>query len=84
MFSGTVRVNLDPTDTYSDETIWHALELAHLKSHVANLNYGLQCEVSEGGENFRYNWKKNYNYIFHLIRMYRYEYVVFSVLDRDS
>lgn len=47
-------MNLDPFDQYSDEDIWHALELAHLKSYVQVLPEGLSSPVSEGGENLRY------------------------------
>lgn len=34
LFSGTLRMNLDPFVCYSDEEIWTALEHAHLKSFV--------------------------------------------------
>ena len=34
LFSGTVRSNLDPFGTHSDEAIWEALERAHLKQKV--------------------------------------------------
>ncbi|XP_026534013.1 canalicular multispecific organic anion transporter 1 isoform X2 [Notechis scutatus] len=51
LFSGSLRMNLDPFDQYSDEDIWHTLELAHLKSYVQTLPEGLSSPVSEGGEN---------------------------------
>ncbi|XP_048361642.1 ATP-binding cassette sub-family C member 2 [Sphaerodactylus townsendi] len=51
LFSGTLRMNLDPFDQYSDEEVWHSLELAHLKSYVHDLPEGLSHLVSEGGEN---------------------------------
>ncbi|XP_026080611.1 canalicular multispecific organic anion transporter 1-like isoform X1 [Carassius auratus] len=51
LFSGTLRMNLDPFETSSDEEIWSVLELAHLKDYVRGLPAGLQHEVSEGGEN---------------------------------
>lgn len=35
LFSGTLRLNLDPFETYSDEEVWKAVELAHLKSFVS-------------------------------------------------
>jgi len=47
-------MNLDPFATFSDEVLWHALELAHLKHFVKGLPSGLQHEISEGGENLRY------------------------------
>jgi ATP-binding cassette subfamily C (CFTR/MRP) protein 1 len=34
MFSGTLRINLDPFDQYSDEAIWESLERAHLKDDI--------------------------------------------------
>ncbi|KAM6442960.1 ATP-binding cassette sub-family C member 2 isoform 1-T1 [Liasis olivaceus] len=52
LFSGSLRMNLDPFDQYSDEDIWHALELAHLKSYVHALPEGLSSPVSEAGENW--------------------------------
>ncbi|KAJ9591217.1 hypothetical protein L9F63_002223, partial [Diploptera punctata] len=51
LFSGTLRINLDPFDERSDNEIWQALEHAHLKSFVKGLQNGLEHEVSEGGEN---------------------------------
>ncbi|XP_053328289.1 multidrug resistance-associated protein 1-like isoform X2 [Spea bombifrons] len=51
LFSGSLRMNLDPFDNYSDEDIWVALELAHLKSFVATLPDGLEHICTEGGEN---------------------------------
>ncbi|XP_072247113.1 ATP-binding cassette sub-family C member 2 isoform X2 [Leuresthes tenuis] len=51
LFSGTLRMNLDPFDAFSDEEIWGALELSHLKDYVTGLQEGLQHEVTEGGEN---------------------------------
>ncbi|XP_018340399.1 PREDICTED: multidrug resistance-associated protein 1 isoform X3 [Trachymyrmex septentrionalis] len=51
LFSGTLRMNLDPFDCYNDEEVWKALEHAHLKLFVENLPNGLLHEVTEGGEN---------------------------------
>ncbi|XP_064419000.1 canalicular multispecific organic anion transporter 1 [Latimeria chalumnae] len=51
LFSGPLRMNLDPFDRYTDEEIWRALELSHLKPFVEGLLAKLQHEVSEGGEN---------------------------------
>ncbi|XP_045495079.1 multidrug resistance-associated protein 1 isoform X4 [Colias croceus] len=51
LFSGTLRMNLDPFGAFSDEDIWRSLEHAHLKAFVQGLPSGLLHEVSEGGEN---------------------------------
>uniref|UniRef100_A0A8C2GUF4 ABC-type glutathione-S-conjugate transporter n=1 Tax=Cyprinus carpio TaxID=7962 RepID=A0A8C2GUF4_CYPCA len=51
LFSGSLRMNLDPFDAYSDEEVWNALELAHLKNFVSELPDKLNHECSEGGEN---------------------------------
>lgn len=34
LFSGTLRTNLDPFNSYTDEEVWRALEQAHLKDFV--------------------------------------------------
>lgn len=51
LFSGSLRMNLDPFESKSDDDIWKSLELAHLKSFVTTLTAGLNHEISEGGEN---------------------------------
>ncbi|CAI2733366.1 unnamed protein product [Schistosoma spindalis] len=57
LFSGTLRFNLDPFNYYTDEAIWHALELANLKSFIKDANnnndanFGLDMNISEGGSN---------------------------------
>jgi len=51
LFSGSLRMNLDPFDQYSDDQIWNALEHAHLKEFVSSLPAGLQYECGEGGQN---------------------------------
>uniref|UniRef100_A0A674HHU5 ATP binding cassette subfamily C member 2 n=1 Tax=Taeniopygia guttata TaxID=59729 RepID=A0A674HHU5_TAEGU len=51
LFTGTLRMNLDPFDQYSDEEVWKALELAHLKTFVQGLPERLLHLVSEAGEN---------------------------------
>ncbi|XP_005391137.1 PREDICTED: multidrug resistance-associated protein 1 [Chinchilla lanigera] len=51
LFSGSLRMNLDPFSQYSDEEVWTALELAHLKGFVSGLPDKLNHECAEGGEN---------------------------------
>ncbi len=51
IFSGTIRINLDPFNIYSDDEIWISLELVDLKSFILSLEKKLDHECSEGGEN---------------------------------
>lgn len=51
LFSGSLRINLDPFNKHSDDEVWRALEHAHLKAFVKGLSAGLNHEVAEGGEN---------------------------------
>lgn len=53
LFSGTLRMNLDPFEKYSEDDVWKALELSHLKKFVSNQAAKLDLECSEGGENLR-------------------------------
>ncbi|XP_016785007.1 multidrug resistance-associated protein 1 isoform X15 [Pan troglodytes] len=53
LFSGSLRMNLDPFSQYSDEEVWTSLELAHLKDFVSALPDKLDHECAEGGENLR-------------------------------
>ncbi|KAL5018705.1 hypothetical protein ScPMuIL_004427, partial [Solemya velum] len=52
LFSGSLRVNLDPFSEYDDDSIWQSLERAHLKPFVSQLGDKLEHECAEGGENF--------------------------------
>ena len=58
LFTGTLRMNLDPFDQYSDTEIWNALELSHLKDFVNSLEKGLNYEILEGGENLSVGQKQ--------------------------
>ena len=58
LFSGSLRMNLDPFSSYSDQQVWAALEQAHLKQFVTELEAGLDHEVQEGGENLSLGQKQ--------------------------
>ncbi|XP_042871644.1 ATP-binding cassette sub-family C member 3-like [Penaeus japonicus] len=51
LFSGTLRINLDPLGACSDADLWNALELAHLADYVREQPLGLSHVVDEGGAN---------------------------------
>uniref|UniRef100_A0AAR2L5I3 ABC-type glutathione-S-conjugate transporter n=1 Tax=Pygocentrus nattereri TaxID=42514 RepID=A0AAR2L5I3_PYGNA len=53
LFSGSLRMNLDPFEKYSDDDLWNALTLSHLHKFVSNQPAKLDLECSEGGENLR-------------------------------
>lgn len=53
LFSGSLRMNLDPFDEYSDVQLWQVLEHAHLKKFVSEIEAGLLYECGEGGSNLR-------------------------------
>jgi ABC-type multidrug transport system fused ATPase/permease subunit len=63
IFSGTLRMNLDPFEDHSDHELWSALEKVHLKVFVQNLENKLLFECSERGENLRYYTRKKYLFI---------------------
>lgn len=54
LFEGTVRSNLDPFSTMTDEVIWKALRQVKLDSHVSSMPGNSLDEkmVSEKGSNF--------------------------------
>lgn len=54
LFSGTLRMNLDPFNSFSDKELWEALDHAHLKQYVESLEDGLLYECSERGGNLRF------------------------------
>ncbi|XP_014466254.2 ATP-binding cassette sub-family C member 6 isoform X1 [Alligator mississippiensis] len=58
LFSGSLRMNLDPLNTYCDADIWTALELTQLKNFVLDLPDQLNYECSEQGENLSVGQKQ--------------------------
>jgi ABC-type multidrug transport system fused ATPase/permease subunit len=51
LFTGTVRMNLDPFNCYEDNEIWSVLTLSNLNGYVSTLPKGLQHIIAEGGDN---------------------------------
>ncbi|NWI30562.1 MRP6 protein, partial [Sula dactylatra] len=51
LFSGSLRMNLDPLNQYTDADIWTALELTQLKNFVADLPDQLEYKCTDQGEN---------------------------------
>nr|XP_027794989.1 multidrug resistance-associated protein 9 isoform X1 [Marmota flaviventris] len=52
LFVGTVRYNLDPFESHTDEMLWQVLERTFMKDTIIKLPEKLQAEVTENGENF--------------------------------
>ena len=53
LISGTLKMNLDPFDSYSEDDLWHALESAHLNTFVMSLEKKLLHPITEYGDNLR-------------------------------
>uniref|UniRef100_A0A158Q7H0 Multidrug resistance-associated protein 1 n=1 Tax=Elaeophora elaphi TaxID=1147741 RepID=A0A158Q7H0_9BILA len=51
VFSGTLRMNLDPFGHFDDGLLWDALRTAHLDSLVHSFPNKLEHKLNEGGEN---------------------------------
>ncbi|KAI1286715.1 ATP-binding cassette sub-family C member 3 [Halotydeus destructor] len=51
LFTGTLRLNLDPLGDHDDSELWTVLKLAHLQQFVNSLESGLEHAITEGGEN---------------------------------
>ncbi|KAK8769132.1 hypothetical protein V5799_014403, partial [Amblyomma americanum] len=48
---GTMRMNLDPTGSHTDDQLWQALRQAHLATLVKGHSAGLEMETADGGAN---------------------------------
>jgi len=51
LFTGTIRSNLDPTESHTDRDLWDALEAVYMKEAVTRMPQGLSSTVVENGEN---------------------------------
>ncbi|KAJ3115025.1 hypothetical protein HK100_001489 [Physocladia obscura] len=51
LFSGSVRLNLDPFNEHSDHDVWLALESSGLKKAIQDMEGGLDAPIDAGGEN---------------------------------
>ncbi|XP_064101349.1 multidrug resistance-associated protein 1-like [Macrobrachium nipponense] len=51
IFSGTLRMNLDPFSEHSDTDVWKAIQNSHLEDYVKAQASGLNTTIDEGGSN---------------------------------
>ncbi|CAG2243525.1 ABC transporter C family member 5,ATP-dependent bile acid permease,Multidrug resistance-associated protein 7,ABC transporter C family member 10,Multidrug resistance-associated protein 1,ABC transporter C family member 8,Canalicular multispecific organic anion transporter 2,Pleiotropic ABC efflux transporter of multiple drugs YBT1,Multiple drug resistance-associated protein-like transporter 1,Canalicular multispecific organic anion transporter 1,Multidrug resistance-associated protein 5,Putative uncharacter len=51
LFSGSLRMNIDPMEHHTDDQIWRALEHAHIKDFIQHLPSKLDYDCGEGGQN---------------------------------
>lgn len=52
LFSGTIRTNLDPTESIPDQQIWDVLASVNMRDAVSKLPERLEATVESNGENF--------------------------------
>jgi ABC-type multidrug transport system fused ATPase/permease subunit len=52
LFCGTLRTNLDPTGSYTDEEVVSALKVVGIWDKVSRMDGGLEIIVDEAGDNF--------------------------------
>ena len=50
LFSGSIRVNIDPFGEHNDDRLWHALDKAQLKAVIEAMPQGLDTDVGDGGD----------------------------------
>ncbi len=51
LFQGSIRSNLDPSTTYTDDDLWKALERVNMKKFVSEQELKLNAPVELQGEN---------------------------------
>ena len=52
LFSGSIKLSLDPFSSFEEEELWQVLEQIQLKDKINGLEGKLNFEISEGGTNF--------------------------------
>ena len=70
LFSGSLRFNVDPSERFTDDEVWRALEHAHLKTFVESLPDTIQHECGEDGENLRFVVLDNFTSVTHYLQVY--------------
>ncbi|KAF8071181.1 abcC12 [Scenedesmus sp. PABB004] len=58
MFSGTVRSNLDPFQSYAEPDLWRVLDAVGLRGTITALPAALDAPVVDGGNNFSQGQKQ--------------------------
>ena len=58
LFTGTVRINLDPLAEYGDDQLWEALRAVQLEQVIRELEGGLDSKVIDNGNNFSVGQKQ--------------------------
>ena len=53
LFSGSLRMNLDPFGQFSDRELWDSLHLAHLFVFIRDQPEGLDYDCGPAGKNLR-------------------------------
>jgi ATP-binding cassette, subfamily C (CFTR/MRP), member 4 len=71
IFKGTIKENLDPFETETDETLVKVLEAVHLKEIVEELKDGLRTSISNNSEIFSAGQKQLFNLARALLRRNR-------------
>nr|XP_006811390.1 PREDICTED: multidrug resistance-associated protein 4-like [Saccoglossus kowalevskii] len=51
LFSGTLRMNLDPSEEYDDEHLWKVIDQVDLRDLVVGMGEEFDSELCEGGSN---------------------------------
>ncbi|KAN0028398.1 hypothetical protein ACTFIV_010242 [Dictyostelium citrinum] len=58
IFSGSIRMNIDPFNKYTDDEIWTALEKVKLKDAISSMPLKLESGVQENGDGLSFGQKQ--------------------------